>query len=333
MNIRKATPADGHAISAIAESVRFDSRTANPRNGYLVFVGTPEEYAERSGFVAEVDGHVEAFLLTSLSSADNSVLIDQIGSRAKGAAAMLLEAAIATLAPARMTASIMHWPLRNERSIGFFEGKNHFRCIGEYEQGHGFLWGVYEWKADGTQGDTRYPLGKYVYAGPANEIDAEARAERIRRLPEALREACANIAEDALDEPLRPGAWTARQIVHHIADAHQQMAGRVRLILTEEHPRVKTFEENDWAELADARMAPIEESLLIIDGLHARLARLLDSRPHADLARLMEHPAQGSVLLDRVLSYLDWHGRHHAAQIHDIHRNLRSCPGVLDSES
>jgi uncharacterized damage-inducible protein DinB/GNAT superfamily N-acetyltransferase len=346
MHIRKATPADAIAISAIAESLRYKVGAAIPSNGFLVFVGTPAEYASRlegndSSFVAELDGEVVAFLLTASGPgntathtdadeviartfAGGALLVDQIGvsARAKGqgSAARLFEAALAQVKPVRMTASIMHGPLRNERSIGFFSGKNGFRCIGEYHEGHGFLWGIYEWKADGTQGDPRYPLGRFLYTGPANEVDFAERIERLRILPERLRAAAALHNEESLDAPPRPGAWTPRQVIHHMADTHQVLMGRVRLILTEEQPPVKTFDENTWAELADAKTAPIEESLRILDGLHARLARLLASRPYEDLGKEMLHPEQGPVKLDRLLSYLDWHGRHHTAQVHSMAR-------------
>ena len=224
----------------------------------------------------------------------------------------MYERMVEELKPARITACIMHWPLKNTRSIGFFEGKCGFKCIGEYHEGFGYLWGIYE---HGSQADVRYPIGRFLYTGPANEVDLAQRIERIRVQPALLRAAVEKLDEEALDRAPRPGAWTPRQIVHHMADGHQMMMGRVRLILTEDRPEVKTFEENLWAELADAKSAPVEESLGVLEGLHARIARLIASRPHADMLREMRHPEQGLVKLDRLLSYLDWHGRHHTAQI------------------
>ena len=338
MLIRKARVEDAVAMASIAESVKYREGDADPSRGYLVFVGTAEEYSDRldgtdTSYVAELDGKVIAFLLTSYDSGgtasnveaeeverrvfgDSALLIDQIGvsptARGLGAAARMYERMVEELKPNRMTACIMHWPLKNSRSIGFFEGKCGFQCIGEYHEGFGYLWGIYE---HGSEGDVRYPIGRFLYTGPANELDLAQRIERIRVQPALLRAAVEKLEEDALDREPRPGAWTPRQIVHHMADGHQMMMGRVRLILTEDQPAVKTFDENTWAELADAKTAPVEESLRILEGLHARLARLIASRPHKDMLREMLHPEQGLVKLDRLLSYLDWHCRHHTAQI------------------
>lgn len=344
MEIRRARVEDAQAISRIAESVRFNPESADPKRGYLVFVGKPEEYAARlagneCSYVAVENGEVVAFLL-AMPTAENAathvvsdgaeallfgggaVLVDQIGvdlnSRGKGVGAAMYSRLLEEHHPARMTASVMHGPVKNLRSAGFFSGRCGWKCIGEYTEGFGLMWGIYEWKEDGTQGDFRYPLGKFLYTVPANEVDLAARVERIRVLPERLRKVLSKMDEDRLDVPTRPGAWTSRQLVHHMADAHGQLTARCRWILTEEQPPVKTFEENLWAELADAKTAPTEESVRLLEGLHARVARLISSRPHSDLQREMFHSEQGLVKLDRVLAYLDWHGRHHTAQIAEL---------------
>ena len=221
MLIRKARVEDAAALAAVAESVRYRDGDADPSRGYLVFVGTPEEYAERlegsdTSYVAELDGKVIAFLLTSYSSEDTAtqmeaeevegrifgegaLLIDQIGvspeARGQGAAAMLYAQMVKELKPTRMTACIMHWPLKNSRSIRFFTGRCGFRCIGEYHEGNGFLWGIYE---HGLQGDVRYPVGRFLYTGPANEVDLEQRVLRLRVQPALLRAAVEKLDEDAL---------------------------------------------------------------------------------------------------------------------------------------
>jgi hypothetical protein len=166
MLVRKARVDDGAAIAAIAETVRYRAGEADPTKGYLVFVGTPEDYSRRlevndSSYVAEVDGKVVGFLLTTPSSedtathiasslifSDNALLVDQIGVLPEfRAAKVMFGTMIEEVKPTRITACIMHGPLFNLRSVGFFKGKCGFQCIGEYDEGDGFTWGIYEWKA------------------------------------------------------------------------------------------------------------------------------------------------------------------------------------------
>ncbi len=341
LQIRKLVVDDAAELSAIAESVRFAPPTADARQGYLVYVGTPEEYAARlagasTGYLALWHGEAVGYLLVSPSAGDTAThagseavlervfggdtwLVDQIGIRGegkgKGIGAAMLERFFGGIKPKRATAVIMHGPMRNERSIGFFSGKHGFRCIGEYSEGDGMFWGIYEWKEDSSQGEAAYPLGRFLWTEVLNEADAAARTERIRLLPGHMRDIVSALGEARLDEAIRPGAWTARQVLHHAADTATVLCERIRLALTEERPLIKPFEEDRWVQLSDAKSAPAEESLSILDGVLGRMARLLATLPAEAFHRELTHPQQGILKLDRVCSYLDWHGRHHAAQI------------------
>ena len=67
-----------------------------------------------------------------------------------------------------------------------------------------------------------------------------------------LRSAVAALSEEQLETPYRPGGWTVRQLVHHVADSHMNAYVRVRLALTEDWPTIIPYQEKRWAELEDA---------------------------------------------------------------------------------
>jgi len=90
---------------------------------------------------------------------------------------------------------------------------------------------------------------------------------------------------------------------------------RFRLALTEDKPMVKTYEEAAWAELSDAKSAPIELSLTLLDCLHTRWVLLLRSLDEQQFERTFQHPQLGSRTLSWSLGLYAWHGRHHVAQI------------------
>src|SRR3954465_10147591 len=136
-----------------------------------------------------------------------------------------------------------------------------------------------------TDDSLRYPVGKYQ---PPEKISPEQRAEwisTIERLPDTLKQAVSHLSETQLDTPYRPGGWTIRQVVHHLPDSHLNSYSRFRLALTEDAPAIKSYDEAAWAELADAKAAPIEISLSLLTGLHARWITLLRSLSEADLKR------------------------------------------------
>lgn len=163
--------------------------------------------------------------------------------------------------------------------------------------------------------DLRYPVGRYR---PPKEITQDTRAEwigEIERLPENLRRAVSGLSEAQLDTRYRPGGWTVRQVVHHLADSHLNSYSRFRWAVTENVPEIKTYNEADWAELPDAKTAPVQLSLSLIEALHARWALLLRSFGDAEFARKTKHPEWGEIQLDWLLGLYAWHCRHHLAHI------------------
>lgn len=168
--------------------------------------------------------------------------------------------------------------------------------------------------------DLRYPIGKPDWRRPLSDAELALALAGIRSLPEELREAVAGLSEAGLDMPYRPGGWTIRQVVHHLADSHMNAYIRVRFALTEDKPTIMPYDEAAWAELEDAKRAPVEPSLALLEGLHARWHRLLAGLDEAGLARTFIHPENGPMTAGQVIALYAWHGRHHVAQIRNARR-------------
>lgn len=163
--------------------------------------------------------------------------------------------------------------------------------------------------------DLRYPVGPYVRT-PRPDAAARATAlDDLAALPERLAAAVAGLDDTQLDTPYRPGGWTVRQVVHHVPDSHVNAYVRTKLIATEPHPPLKTYEEKAWADLADARDRPIAISLVLLSALHERWLVFLHSLDAGALARTGAHPDWGDVSLDEMIQLYAWHSRHHVAHI------------------
>jgi hypothetical protein len=170
--------------------------------------------------------------------------------------------------------------------------------------------------------DLRYPIGPFQYHGPLTDTERQHLIEQIEAAPARLRAAVAGLSAEQLETPYRPGGWTVRQVVHHLPDSHLNSYIRFRLALTEDKPTIKPYHEGRWAELEDARRAPIDISLALLDTLHRRWVLLLRALGAADFARTFNHPELGVVSLDMNLSLYAWHGRHHVAHITSLRQRL-----------
>lgn len=168
--------------------------------------------------------------------------------------------------------------------------------------------------------DLSYPIGKFDFQQNVDPSAIPALIADIEVLPAQLRNATGGLSEAQLNTPYRPGGWTVRQTVHHVADSHMNSAIRLRLALTETEPLIRPYEQQLWAELFDCRSAPIEPSLALLEGLHARWVILLKSMNGADFSRTFRHPEIGLIRLDKNLALYSWHGKHHTAHITNLRR-------------
>src|SRR5947209_19510674 len=173
-----------------------------------------------------------------------------------------------------------------------------------------------------TDESLRYPIGKYQ---PPEKISPEQRAEwisTIEMLPDKLKRAVSYLTEAQLDTPYRPGGWTVRQVVHHLPDSHLNSYVRFKLALTEDEPTIKPYYEDRWADLQEAKTAPIEVSLALLDSLHKRWVMMLRSMKSDDWKRTFRHPDLGVVSLEKNVALYSWHGRHHVAHITSLRERM-----------
>jgi len=163
--------------------------------------------------------------------------------------------------------------------------------------------------------DLRYPIGKFHFDGPPTEEQRKKFIDDIAQAPANLRTAVKGLSDQQLDTPYRPDGWTVRQVAHHVPDSHLNAYVRFKLALTEQEPTIKPYAENLWAQLPDTAATPVEVSLTMLDSLHNRWVRLLNSLKPEDWKRSFRHPELGLVSLEKNLALYAWHGRHHVAHI------------------
>ncbi len=167
----------------------------------------------------------------------------------------------------------------------------------------------------------KYPIGEFSHTGPITSAMISAWIDEIAALPDEMRAAIRDLTPEQLDTPYRPGGWTLRQVVHHVADSHLNSYVRFKWALTEDRPAIKTYFEERWAELPDYR-EPLELSLDFLELLHKRWVVLLRSLDEAALSREFVHPDSGLVSLAKNVGIYAWHGRHHVAHITTLRERM-----------
>ena len=169
----------------------------------------------------------------------------------------------------------------------------------------------------------RYPIGKFIKPTSYSPREIHEWILILEELPKKLQQAVAGLNDTQLDTPYREGGWTVRQVVHHVADSHINCYCRIKLTLTEENPAIRPYIEGRWAEMEEAKSAPVDISLNIIESIHKRMVMTLRNVTIEDLDRLYYHPENKLTNPLKVLIALyAWHSLHHTAHITELRKRM-----------
>jgi hypothetical protein len=146
---------------------------------------------------------------------------------------------------------------------------------------------------------------------------AERRAliEKIRSFPAQLEAVVKDLRVEDLTTHFLPHEWTVAQNVHHLGDSHMNAFIRLKKMLNEDNPALQNYDQDVWAESPEAVGADLTASLLLLKGLHARWAALLDSLQESDWSRTGQHPEFTDYSVEKLLTIYGKHGEGHIEQI------------------
>jgi hypothetical protein len=114
------------------------------------------------------------------------------------------------------------------------------------------------------------------------------------------------------------GGWSARQVIHHVADSEAQSYARLRRLLAE--PAGSTilgYDEAAWAECVALGYVelPTENSREVFRAVRRASLDVLGRLSEDDLVRYGEHSESGRYSLAMWLDIYREHPRAHAAQL------------------
>jgi len=131
----------------------------------------------------------------------------------------------------------------------------------------------------------QYPIGKFAKGKTYTIEEVKKNIESFSAFPQQLESLVKNWDDKILAVKYRHGGWNGRQVINHLGDSHAQLLLRFKSALTDEKAEIKPYHEDKWAELNDSLNAPVNFSLQIINGVHARLSILLKTLSESDFQK------------------------------------------------
>jgi DinB superfamily len=120
-------------------------------------------------------------------------------------------------------------------------------------------------------------------------------------------------SDEELDR-IPPGGWSARMVVHHLADSEANSYIRLRKLLAEDDPQIQGYDEATFAQVLHYDR-PIETSLAVFAAVRASSGDLLRRLGPQDWGRAGTHSQSGPYTMDDWLEIYADHAIDHADQI------------------
>ena len=133
--------------------------------------------------------------------------------------------------------------------------------------------------------------------------------------PAEVDRALGEIGRDAFDRRPADGSWSAREVVHHLADSEMRSAIRIRRLLTEDNPTILGYDEAGYATAFHYADRPMEPALAAFRAARSTTAQILGTLQDADLARTGTHSESGPYGVEQWLRIYARHAHEHADQI------------------
>ena len=146
-----------------------------------------------------------------------------------------------------------------------------------------------------------------------DEVTRRRLLHQYRDAPKALADAVASLTAAELDRQTG-NDWSARQVIHHIADSELIEGTRLRRILAEDNPAIRWVDE-----VEDARRLyydrPIESSLDVFSAVVLANLSLADRLDPSDWQRYGTHSRVGRYSVEDWLQKMSAHAHAHVAQL------------------
>lgn len=150
-------------------------------------------------------------------------------------------------------------------------------------------------------------------------MDAQERKKLIALYRDGYRavvEVLQKITPEELDAKPGESRWSAREIVHHLADSEMTAAVRVRVLLAQDHPTIQGYDQDQFARRLHYDR-PHETSLEVFRWARETTAELLERLTPEEWLREGTHTEAGNYGVEAWLKTYADHAHRHARQIRE----------------
>jgi uncharacterized damage-inducible protein DinB len=140
--------------------------------------------------------------------------------------------------------------------------------------------------------------------------------------PDLLSQAIAGMSPEQINAAPVPGKWSTRQVICHIADFEPVYADRMKRVIAEDQPPLRSGDPDVFAASLAYEARDIDEELDLIRAVRAHTVRILRAQPESAFQRTGLHSIDGPRTLRKLLEQITNHIPHHIRTIEEKRRAL-----------
>lgn len=128
---------------------------------------------------------------------------------------------------------------------------------------------------------------------------------------------CAGTVTTSTIDVRHPNGWSARQVIHHVADSEAQSYARLRRLLAEPSPVIQGYDEAAWAQspVLGYSELPTDNALAVFTAVRAASLDLIRRLRHEDLDTAGMHTESGPYTVATWLANYSRHPVEHGEQL------------------
>jgi hypothetical protein len=163
----------------------------------------------------------------------------------------------------------------------------------------------------------KLPIGAFVKKDVYSPDEFTSLTQDIEDALVAYKALADSLSGEDLLKTYHPGSWNIQQLVHHVADIQLLHFLRMKKAVTEPNYKEITLIDTDgWANTKDGTLAPIEDSIIMLEGITKRYFYLIRSLSEEELRIAYYHPLRGfDINQMQAVAMSSWHLKHHLAHI------------------
>lgn len=147
-------------------------------------------------------------------------------------------------------------------------------------------------------------------------MDLKKAAESYTNATAEFLKIAQELSEAELDSS-SSGGWTARQVIHHVADSEAQSYARLRRLIAEPGTQIQGYDEGGWGEneTLGYKELPVAPSLEVFKAVRASSLEIIKRLTPNQLDNSGIHSESGEYTVKTWIEIYTSHPLEHAAQI------------------